>query len=259
MPSTRPIGASWPTPPSSASRSRRPACGAISGHEPAELEPRLRALVRREIFEVEADPALAGARPVRLRPVADPRGRLRHAGQARAARPATWPRRATSRPSATTSWPAPWRRTTSPPTRPRPRAPRRTRSRSRPGSRCPARPTGPSPSAATSRPWPTCARRRRSPTRPPSGPGSFAGPPGRPTPGVSTTRLATWPRRPGRSPSRLATHRARLLPGPCWARSSSTRARSANRGRSSRRPPRLCPRRAWTRPGPRSTATSRGS
>ncbi len=30
--------------------------GAISGHDPAELEPRLRALVRREIFEVEADP-----------------------------------------------------------------------------------------------------------------------------------------------------------------------------------------------------------
>ena len=29
---------------------------AISGHDPAELEPRLRALVRREIFEVEADP-----------------------------------------------------------------------------------------------------------------------------------------------------------------------------------------------------------
>ncbi|HEY7937294.1 MAG TPA: adenylate/guanylate cyclase domain-containing protein [Candidatus Limnocylindrales bacterium] len=30
--------------------------GAISGHDVAELEPRLRALVRREIFEVEADP-----------------------------------------------------------------------------------------------------------------------------------------------------------------------------------------------------------
>ena len=30
--------------------------GAISGHDPAELEPRLRSLVRREIFEVEADP-----------------------------------------------------------------------------------------------------------------------------------------------------------------------------------------------------------
>ena len=61
---------------------------------------------------IDSRPALARARPVRVRPGAHPRGRLRHARRSRTARRATLPRRATSSRSATTSWPAPWRPTT---------------------------------------------------------------------------------------------------------------------------------------------------
>ena len=58
---------------------------AVSGPTRAELEPRLRALVRRELFEPRGRSALAGARPVPVRPVAHPRGRLRHPGPPRPA------------------------------------------------------------------------------------------------------------------------------------------------------------------------------
>ncbi len=56
MPLIRPIEASSPTPPCSASRSSPAGLGAISGQIRPKLEPRLQALVRREIFEVETDP-----------------------------------------------------------------------------------------------------------------------------------------------------------------------------------------------------------
>ncbi len=55
------------------------ALAAIYGQDLAELEPRLRALSRRELLEDLGRPALAGARAVRLRAVGHPRGRLRHA------------------------------------------------------------------------------------------------------------------------------------------------------------------------------------
>ena len=79
---------------------------------PASLEPRLRALVRRELLVQRGRPALARARPVRVRPGAHPRGRLQHAGASATGRSATWPRRASSRRSRPTSWPARWPATT---------------------------------------------------------------------------------------------------------------------------------------------------
>ena len=56
-PSIPPTGASSPTRRSSARRSRLVGLAAVSGIEPATtLEPRLRALVRRELFDLELDP-----------------------------------------------------------------------------------------------------------------------------------------------------------------------------------------------------------
>ena len=52
---------------------------AVSGRDEDELDGRLRALVRRELFELEADPTLSGAWSISLRPVAHPRGGLRDA------------------------------------------------------------------------------------------------------------------------------------------------------------------------------------
>ena len=57
--------------------------GAVSGLDEQTLEQRLRGLVRRELLVQQADPRSPGARPIRLRPGADPRSRLQHAGQAR--------------------------------------------------------------------------------------------------------------------------------------------------------------------------------
>ena len=70
------------TPPSWARASRSPALAAVSGSDETELEPRLRGLVRRELLVRRGRPALARARPVRVRAGAHPRGRLQHAGQA---------------------------------------------------------------------------------------------------------------------------------------------------------------------------------
>ena len=58
------------------------ALAAISGQDEAAIEPRLRALVARAAHRRQR-PAQPGARPVRLRPGPDPRGRLRDARQAR--------------------------------------------------------------------------------------------------------------------------------------------------------------------------------
>ena len=55
---------------------------AVSGHRRADARARLRALVRRELLVLDADPRSPGAGPVRLRPGADPRGRLQHAREA---------------------------------------------------------------------------------------------------------------------------------------------------------------------------------
>ena len=56
---------------------------AVSGIDAVALEPHLLTLVRRELLILKADPRSPGARPVRLRPGADPRGRLQHAGAQR--------------------------------------------------------------------------------------------------------------------------------------------------------------------------------
>ena len=53
-----------------------PLCQAVDA---GMLEPRLAGLVRRELLAPRSRPALARARPVRLRPGAHPRGRLQHA------------------------------------------------------------------------------------------------------------------------------------------------------------------------------------
>ena len=89
------------TPPCSARASRWPASRRCPGSDAAELEPRLRGLVRRELLDARGRPAHPGARPVRVRPGADPRGRLQHAGQATTARCATSPPPGSSRPWAT--------------------------------------------------------------------------------------------------------------------------------------------------------------
>ena len=61
---------------------------AVSGPDPTELEPRLRALVRRELLVQQVDPRSPERGPVRVRPGPHPRGRLQHAGQARSQGPA---------------------------------------------------------------------------------------------------------------------------------------------------------------------------
>ena len=64
-------------------------------------------------WSLEADPALAGARPVLVRPVADPGGRLQHALEEGSQGHGTWPPRAISNPWGPMSWPAAWPGTTS--------------------------------------------------------------------------------------------------------------------------------------------------
>ena len=68
-------------------------------------------------------PAVGRARPVRLRPGAHPRGRVRDPGAARPPQSATWPPPGSSSRSARTSWRARSPRTTSPPTARRPTIP----------------------------------------------------------------------------------------------------------------------------------------
>ena len=102
---------------------------------------------------LDTRPAVAGARPVRLRPGADPRGRLRHAREAAIAGRGTSPRRATSRRSATTSWPAPSRRTTSPPTKRSPTGPEADAVAAQARIALRAPPSAPPASARTIRPW----------------------------------------------------------------------------------------------------------
>ena len=55
---------------------------AVSGLDQGELEPRLLALVRRELLTVETDPRSPERGQYVVRPGADPRGRLQHSGQA---------------------------------------------------------------------------------------------------------------------------------------------------------------------------------
>ena len=69
----------------------------VSGRRPGTLEQRLRDLVRSELFVAGRRPAFPGARAVRLRPGARPRGGVRHAGPARPRSRLTSPPPATSR------------------------------------------------------------------------------------------------------------------------------------------------------------------
>ena len=136
--------------------------------ETAELEPRLRALVRREILLDRRRPALPRARPVRVRAGAHPRGRLQHAGASRTARRATSPRRGTSRASGSDELAGALAGHYLAAQANAPRGPRgATRSPARRGSRSRARPSAPRRSARTTRPSATSSRRSRSrPTRP---------------------------------------------------------------------------------------------
>ena len=59
------------------------ALAAIAGSTAAAIDGRLDQLVRGDLLHVEVDPTVAGTRPVRLRPGADPRGRVLHARDAR--------------------------------------------------------------------------------------------------------------------------------------------------------------------------------
>ena len=135
---------------------------AVTGPTPDALEPRLRALVRHGAARPGGRPALAGARPVRVRPGADPRGRLQPRSRSATGGRAISPRPASSNRSARTSSPAPSPRTTWPPTRRRRTGRRATRSRSRHGSRWWARPIARSPWGRRSRRSRSCPRRRRS-------------------------------------------------------------------------------------------------
>ena len=115
---------------------------------------------------LDADPRSPGARPVRVRPGAHPRGRLQHARQARPQGAATSPRRATSRALETDELAGALAGTTSPRTRTRARAPKPTRWPPRRGSRSRRRPTGRPRSGPTSR-RSACSRTRcaSAPTR----------------------------------------------------------------------------------------------
>ena len=86
--STRSSGATGRSsrmPRSSARASRSRAWRPSVPRQRDDLEPRLRSLVRRELLRARRRPALARARPVRVRPGAHPRGRVQHARQARSA------------------------------------------------------------------------------------------------------------------------------------------------------------------------------
>ena len=105
----------------------------VSGRDPADVETRLRVLVRRELLELEADPRSPergqyGFVQSLIREVAYGPSPGPSAGRV------TWPWHASTRPLARTSWPAPWPATTWPPTRHRRTVPRRRPWRSRPGS-----------------------------------------------------------------------------------------------------------------------------
>ena len=63
------------------------ALASLTGESAGTLEPRLRALIRPRPAGPRHRSPLAGTRPVRVRPVGHPRGRLRHARQARPAGP----------------------------------------------------------------------------------------------------------------------------------------------------------------------------
>ena len=125
----------------------------------------MRSLVAREILTHRDRPAEPGARPVRLRAGAHPRGRVQRARQARSQEPAPWPRPASSRASTRMRWPARWRATTWPRIATRARAPRPTPSALRRGSRSRPRPTGRS-ALGSPRPGRPPSSSRRSASRP---------------------------------------------------------------------------------------------
>ena len=139
--STRPIARSSAMRRCSGRASPWPASARSAASTPKSLEPPPRARPARAARPRRRS-AFARARPVRVRPGADPRGRLQHAGASATGGAATWRRRATSRGWATTSWPAPspattWRRIA-----PRATTPRARPSRRRRGSRSAGRPSG---------------------------------------------------------------------------------------------------------------------
>ena len=101
------------------------------------------------------------ARPVRLRPGADPRGRLQHPRPARSQDAPPGGGALLRRAWAPTSSPERWPVTTSRRTPTRPKAPRPMPWPPRPGSRCAAPLSGRRPSVPTSRPLPRCARHCR--------------------------------------------------------------------------------------------------
>ena len=117
------------------------ALAAVAGSTAADLEPRLAPARAQRPDPRRARPAVAGARPVRVRPGAHPGGRLLDAAACATGGRGTSPPLATSRGWATTSW-----RARSPPTTWRPtgrpaRAARRRRCGRRHGCRSGRRPT----------------------------------------------------------------------------------------------------------------------
>ncbi len=177
--------------------------------EPAEiLETRFRALARREILTLDSDPRSPergqyGFTQALIREVAYGSLAKRTDG------PSTWPRRATSRVSATRSWPASWPPTTSPRTVPRTRAPRPRPSRSRRGSLSRRLPIGPRPSGPTSRRCATSSRRSPWPPTPPRKPRSSSGPVTRHRRRAVTTRRTASSPGPWPSTSRRTIGSAR--------------------------------------------------
>ena len=231
---------------------------AVSGQPADVLEPRLKALVRRELFDVEIDPRSPErgqyrfvqslirevaygtlARRERRDPPPGGRALLRGARRRRAGRRArhrtTWPR-----------------------TRHRRKARRPTRSRSRHAWPCRGPPSGPPRWAPTSRPSPTCARPSRSPPIRASAPRCCSGrqrrrmlQPSTVTPRRSSGRGSTLP-----APRAM---RVASAPGrPSSARSSSTRVSRRRPSRFSKLLSRRSRRWAAGRSGPRSWRISRG-
>ena len=157
---------------------------------------------------------LARARPVRVRPGADPGGRVQHAREARTARRATSRRPATSRRSRRTSSRARSPATTSPPATTRRRARRPMPSAPRRGSRFAAPPNGRSRSARTTRPSRSTSRPSTSPTSRRTGPSSSSAPASRrPSPGATTPPSATCGR-PSSCAARSAIARRSPAPSP---------------------------------------------
>ena len=133
-----PTGRSSRTPRCSARASPSAALAAVSGDDRDGARAAAARARPARAPDAQGRSALAGARPVRVRAGAHPRGRVQHARAARPEGRATSPPRATSKPSAPTSWPARWPATTSRRTQ-APRVPRLTRSPPRRASRCGAR------------------------------------------------------------------------------------------------------------------------